>query len=271
MKVLYELLILTFVLCARVDPQHSDSCPSKDLEKEGKAFLWSGNAKIDHYNIVLMGATGNLAAKYLWRALYEVFRRHYSEDSVNFHIYATSRKEPHAARRQIGRLLLSLVDCDDEAVTLKDEDCMLHKKKFIESIQYHQLKTEEDFKILGDKLFENSQSIYGIDPGSSKTYERGRLIYMSIPPSAYAMTAKYTDAYLRPKVGRPWMRVIMEKPFGHSLESARSLASEVSMYFSESELYRIDHYLAKTVVKEILPFRLVLLKHRLCPMRACIA
>jgi glucose-6-phosphate 1-dehydrogenase len=204
-----------------------------------------------------MGATGNLAAKYLWNALYGLFLRQYSKDTVHFQIYAVSRSEPESARRKISRQLLSLVDCGVETADAVDSDCVHSKTKFIESISYQQLKTERDFKTLGEKLYENTQSVYGIEPGSPNTYESGRLIYMSIPPSTYAATAKYTDQYLRPKIGRPWFRVVIEKPFGHDINSAKQLAADLKQYFLETELYRIDHYLAKTVVKQILPFRYV--------------
>lgn len=252
MKSLFAVAIL--FMQARVTL--SDSCPNDNPQTEHAVYLSSGKANIEHYNIVLMGSTGNLAAKYLWKSLYDIFRRQYSKDSVNFQIYATSRKEANAARRQISRLLLGLVNCDDTAgLDEVDSECVKHKKQFVEAIQFQQLKTERDFQTLADKLYENSQSIYGIEPGSPNTYERGRLIYMSIPPSTYAVTAKHIHAYLRPKIGRPWFRVVVEKPFGHDIDSARNLAADLGQYFSEAELYRIDHYLAKTVVKEILPFR----------------
>lgn len=103
-------------------------------------------------------------------------------------------------------------------------------------------------------LDENTQSIYGLT-GSPVTYEEGRLVYLSIPPSSYAKTSKYVNKYLRPKVGRPWFRVVLEKPFGRDLESAKKLAKELEGYYDENEIYRIDHYLGKAVVKQILPFR----------------
>lgn len=107
-------------------------------------------------------------------------------------------------------------------------------------------------------LDENTQSVYGLT-GSPNTYEEGRLIYLSIPPSSYAKTSKYVHQYLRPKVGRPWFRVVLEKPFGRDLASAEKLAKKLEGYFDENEIYRIDHYLGKAVVKQILPFRWLIL------------
>ena len=247
------LFTLLLTLIVNISLTVSESCPSKDASAANA--LCSGNAGMQHYNVILMGATGNLATKYLWKSLYEIFKRQYSKDAVHFQIYATSRADPDEARRKISRKLLSLVNCDDDTVSELDPDCMEHKKKFIEAVQFHQLKTEGDFKQLGEKLYENTQSIYGIEPGSAKTYESGRLVYMSIPPSTYSVTAKYVDKYLRPKIGRPWFRVVLEKPFGHDLKSAKSLAADLKQYLREAEIYRIDHYIAKTAVKQILPFR----------------
>src|SRR5205085_3287817 len=53
----------------------------------------------------------------------------------------------------------------------------------------------------------------------------------------------------------PWVRVIIEKPFGHDLESARELNDEVNKVFRESQVFRIDHYLGKETVQNILVFR----------------
>ncbi len=54
---------------------------------------------------------------------------------------------------------------------------------------------------------------------------------------------------------QPWVRVIIEKPFGHDLESARALNDEVNKVFNEDQIFRIDHYLGKETVQNILVFR----------------
>jgi len=206
----------------------------------------------EHYNIVLIGATGDLARKYLWHALFTVFKHRY-DALVHFRIYAATRLDQNDGRRRISRLLLGLVSCESDASTYAK--CLEMKTKFVESVQYHRLKTERDFMTLSELLYENTQSMYGLEPGSPVTYERGRLIYMAIPPSAYAVTARYVSKHLRPRIGRPWIRIMLEKPFGHDLDSARALAKDMAMNFNETEIYRIDHYLGKAAVKQMLPFR----------------
>jgi len=238
------VIIIHFVLVFfSVSSALSEKCKDEGAAKYSK----EKNMK-EHYNIVLIGATGDLARKYLWHALFTVFKHRHS-DLVHFRIYAAARSDADEGRRKISRLLLGLVNCESDA------KCWEVKTKFVESVQYQRLKTERDFVKLSGLLYENTQSMYGIEAGSAVTYESGRLVYMSVPPSAYAVTAKYVHTYLRPKIGRPWMRIVLEKPFGQDLDSAKALANDMAMHFNETEIYRIDHFLGKATVNQMLPFR----------------
>jgi glucose-6-phosphate 1-dehydrogenase len=86
------------------------------------------------------------------------------------------------------------------------------------------------------------------------------LFYLAIPPSVFETTLKHlcasklawrTHSYEE----RPWVRVVIEKPFGRSLESAKALNHLVLDQFGEHQIYRIDHYLGKESVQNILVFR----------------
>ncbi len=80
------------------------------------------------------------------------------------------------------------------------------------------------------------------------------LFYLSTQPSQYAeATLGLGSAGLGKGAG--WRRLIVEKPFGHDLESARELSDKLHQVFSESDVYRIDHYLGKETVQNILAFR----------------
>ena len=84
------------------------------------------------------------------------------------------------------------------------------------------------------------------------------LFYLSTQPSQYArIAAGLGEAALnRPPEGRnAWRRLIVEKPFGHDLASARELSDDLRKHFDESQIYRIDHYLGKETVQNILAFR----------------
>ncbi len=80
------------------------------------------------------------------------------------------------------------------------------------------------------------------------------LFYLSIQPSQYAPTALGIGAAGMGK-GNGWRRLIVEKPFGHDLASARELSDRLHEVFNESDVYRIDHYLGKETVQNILAFR----------------
>ncbi|MEP6921365.1 MAG: glucose-6-phosphate dehydrogenase [bacterium] len=83
-----------------------------------------------------------------------------------------------------------------------------------------------------------------------------RLYYLATAPEFFGLLAKELgEAKLaRPKKGS-WVRLIVEKPFGHDLASAQALNRELSKVFDEKQLYRIDHYLGKETVQNLLVFR----------------
>jgi glucose-6-phosphate 1-dehydrogenase len=84
-----------------------------------------------------------------------------------------------------------------------------------------------------------------------------RLFYLSTPPTVFATIVDQLDrAGLGPKDNKGgWSRIIIEKPFGTDLDSARALQAEVSKVFDEKQVYRIDHYLGKEPVQDIMALR----------------
>jgi glucose-6-phosphate 1-dehydrogenase len=80
------------------------------------------------------------------------------------------------------------------------------------------------------------------------------LFYLSIQPSYYARAALGIGEAGLAK-GSGWRRLLVEKPFGHDLESSRQLTDDLHKVFDESDIYRIDHYLGKETVQNILAFR----------------
>src|SRR4029450_2332413 len=77
------------------------------------------------------------------------------------------------------------------------------------------------------------------------------VFYLEIPPFLFGTVVKgLADAGLTDRA-----RVVVEKPFGHDLESARALAAELHQYLDESQIYRIDHFLGKMGVEELLYLR----------------
>jgi glucose-6-phosphate 1-dehydrogenase len=108
--------------------------------------------------------------------------------------------------------------------------------------------------------------------GDPETYERlkqtlqrvdrerrtagNRIFYLSTAPDFFGpISEQLSKAGLAQPKGSGWTRVIVEKPFGHDLESARSLNEELARVFKEEQVYRIDHYLGKETVQNLLVFR----------------
>ena len=149
-----------------------------------------------------------------------------------------------------------LLDCPIVGVAVSDwsnDDLRDHARDAIVNCG-----TEID-EALFDRLASRMSYVSG-DFGEPETYERvARAIgqaecpvfYLEIPPFLFGRVIKgLTDAGLT-KTGR----VVVEKPFGHDLESARELAAEIHQYIREDQLYRIDHFLGKMGIGEILYLR----------------
>src|SRR5581483_7497326 len=84
------------------------------------------------------------------------------------------------------------------------------------------------------------------DLGGNRTY------YLAVPPAAFPTIV---EALGKRKDGRGYTRLIVEKPFGHDLKSARELNALLQQYFDEEEIFRIDHYLGKETVQNMLALR----------------
>ena len=103
------------------------------------------------------------------------------------------------------------------------------------------------------------------DPGvyatlSSRLQEldvEGALFYLAVPPSVYALVAERLGAagLSKPAADDGWRRLIVEKPFGVDLQSARALNGILHQHFDEEQIFRIDHYLGKETVQNLLVFR----------------
>jgi glucose-6-phosphate 1-dehydrogenase len=79
-----------------------------------------------------------------------------------------------------------------------------------------------------------------------------RVYYLAIPPSAFESVVREIGAH---SIAKGWRRLIVEKPFGHDLASARHLNTVIEEHFDENEVFRIDHYLGKETVQNMLALR----------------
>ncbi|OWF53086.1 GDH/6PGL endoplasmic bifunctional protein-like [Mizuhopecten yessoensis] len=203
--------------------------------------LCSGDKKT-HTDFVLIGAGGDLAKKYLWQSMFQLFINH-ANDNTTFNFYGCGRSNYEEGRDLIDNILQKHISC--EFMSYSDL-CEKKKVSFSKIVRYFPLKTDLDFQNFGLHLEMGD---------SNEAVEVGRIMYMAIPPSAYASMAAKMWECCYGKAPMMWNRLVLEKPFGSDYQSAVKMAEEIAKYYKEEEIYRVDHYLGKSVVKQILPFR----------------
>ncbi len=101
------------------------------------------------------------------------------------------------------------------------------------------------YQVLGERMQQLAQQIGG----------ENCLFYLATPPQLYATIAEHLGAAGLTRSENGWRRVVIEKPFGHDLASAQALNQQVHQVFNEEQIYRIDHYLGKETVQNLLVFR----------------
>ncbi|XP_007550773.1 GDH/6PGL endoplasmic bifunctional protein [Poecilia formosa] len=198
--------------------------------------------KAGHVSVVVVGGTGDLARKYLWQGFFQLYVSQVSGGNT-FSFYGGGLSPSEQATPVLFEILKA-VTCSKD---VSQDRCAILKDQFLRLSQYRQLKTLEDYQELARHIEQQLQQ--------EGMTEAGRLFYLSVPAFAYAGVAEKINSSCRPADGT-WLRVVLEKPFGHDYLSAQVLATELMGALKDEEMYRIDHYLGKQVVSKILPFRM---------------
>ena len=195
--------------------------------------------------IVIFGANGDLTRRKLMPALFHLMRDGLMAD--DFAIIGVDRVshddvEFRAGVRQALEEFASKDALDAEAW-----------QRFSSRLFFAggELTDDATYKAIGRRLKEAGQTL----PQAC-----GHLFYLSLPPSLYPVVIEHLAASgIAPRVNtaeqRPWTRIIIEKPFGRSLESGLALNAVVRKAFAEHQVYRIDHYLGKETVQNLLVLR----------------
>ena len=120
--------------------------------------------------------------------------------------------------------------------------------KFVGRIHYTTGKFDDDaaYAKLGEM-------VAGLD--AEYQIEGNVIFYMAVPPSVFGMISDHLDAAGFKNRDKGWTRLIVEKPFGHDLSSGIALNQQLLKHWTEDQIYRIDHYLGKEAVQNLLTFR----------------
>ncbi len=192
--------------------------------------------------LVLMGATGDLAHRKVIPALYQLWRTNLLPHE--FMIVAVGRR-PYDDETFRAEIRASL----EQFSRVKPIDANAWRT-FAARLLYHRMDFSDAtaFDALAERLetIDEEHGTHG-----------NRLFYLATQPSQFAEIVGQLG-----RVGLDhethdggWRRIVIEKPFGHDLESAKKLNREVGKVFRESQVYRIDHYLGKETVRNLLVFR----------------
>ncbi|OGV74159.1 MAG: glucose-6-phosphate dehydrogenase [Lentisphaerae bacterium RIFOXYB12_FULL_65_16] len=197
--------------------------------------------KPDNCAMVIFGASGDLANRKLLPSLFGLYQKRLLPGQFLLLGFARTPLSTEAFRQQTRESLLK--HCPAATVTELDAFCAFCyylAGNYTDPSLYLSLRAE----------LARLETVHGT---------RGnRVFYLSTPPNLYAdITRCLRDSNLsvEPDDGSAWRRVVVEKPLGRNLETARALDAEFRSVLREHQIYRIDHYLGKETVQNILMFR----------------
>jgi len=193
-------------------------------------------------SIIIFGASGDLTARKLIPALYHLWKQGYFSDDSPIIGVARREKTDESFRNEMQEAVRKANRLSD----FRDEDW----QQFAQRMYYRRLD-------LTDKeAFPAFQADVEHLEQAAGQHER-RVVYLATSPSLFLPSVRaLADAEMIPDCDEECpLRVVFEKPFGHDLQSAHELTAGLSGLLSEDQIYRIDHYLGKETVQNILLFR----------------
>ena len=192
---------------------------------------------VENCCIVIFGASGDLTARKLVPALYN--------------LYKVGRLGKHFSVLGVARTGLS----DDEfrqkmheALIKFEQASGPELEAFCEHLYYQAVNTSDAFDYA--KLLPRLDELHDKYGSSGNT-----LYYLSTPPSLYGVIPECLAAHGLNTEEFGWKRIIVEKPFGYDIETAKALDIQIHRFFEEHQIYRIDHYLGKETVQNLLVLR----------------
>ena len=190
--------------------------------------------------LVIFGASGDLARQKLLPAVYALAREGLLPEQFALIGYSRTKMSDEEFRNRFREAASEAHEVDENV--LRD----LVAKAYYQAGQYDKA---EDFASLGKRLEELERR---------HQTEGNRLYYLSTPPSMFAPIVNCLGERKLVQWGyglKPWSRVVIEKPFGYDLASARELNKQLYARLTEEQIFRIDHYLGKELVQNILVLR----------------
>ena len=213
---------------------------SKQGESKSKRSVVAERKAPEPCSIIIFGASGDLTARKLIPAFYHLAKDKQMPASFRIIGFARREKTDEVWRQELRTAL-------DQFSRTKPVDEKVWRE-FSKNLFYCRgdLTDAAAYKKLEEML-----TSFGSGP-----LRENLLFYLATQPSQFGQVVEelHRSALLH-KEGAGWQRIVVEKPFGHDLASAHALNNELTRYAHESQVCRIDHYLGKETVQNILMFR----------------
>ncbi|XP_014001020.1 glucose-6-phosphate 1-dehydrogenase isoform X3 [Salmo salar] len=187
----------------------------------------------DAHIFIIMGASGDLAKKKIYPTLWWLFRDGLLPEQTHFVGFARSDLTVDAIKTAC-MPYLKVADSEAERLSV-----FFSRNSYVSG------------KYADESAFSNLHTHLLSLPGGG---EANRLFYLALPPSIYHDVTKNIKHHCM-STNRGWNRVIVEKPFGRDLQSSEELSTHLSSLFTEDQIYRIDHYLGKEMVQNLMVLR----------------
>ncbi len=190
--------------------------------------------------MVIFGASGDLTKRKLLPALYNLAAADLLPDDFAIVGFASSEFDDASFEKHISK---EIPDFVTESFDAKRWGWFKERLHYVRG----DLTEAASYKRLGEALgkIDKQHNAHG-----------NFLFYLATPPSLFARVVQHLgDAHLTRETRESWRRVVIEKPFGRDLETAQALNTEIAHVLSEDQVFRIDHYLGKETVQNILVFR----------------
>ncbi|KAG0626714.1 hypothetical protein M758_2G146100 [Ceratodon purpureus] len=203
-----------------------------DVSPKSASLNGGGTATETTVSITVVGASGDLAKKKIFPALFALYYEGCLPEHFTVFGFARSKMTDETLREMISGTLTCRID--------QRENCGDKQEAFLKRCFYHagQYSSEDSFGELSKKLHEHEGERVA-----------NRLFYLSIPPDIFVDVARCSS--LAASSANGWTRVIVEKPFGRDSESSAELTRGLKKYLKEDQIYRIDHYLGKELVENL--------------------
>ena len=193
--------------------------------------------KAENNCIVIFGASGDLTHRKLIPALYNLYK--IGRLTENFSVLGVARSElnDETFREKMRQALIKHEKANGDML-----------EKFCSHLYYQAVNTSD--------ARDYGKLVPRIDELHDKYQTCGNtLYYMSTPPSLYGVIPECLAAHGLNTEEYGWKRIIVEKPFGYDLKTAHALDIQIHRFFEEHQIYRIDHYLGKETVQNLLVLR----------------